>query len=134
MQRIMCKSKVHRATVTEANVDYVGSITLDTKLMRAADILPYEQVQVLNITNGSRLTTYAIEGRAGSGTVCMNGAAALLTAPGDIIIVMAFAAVEERELKSFKPRLVFVDSRNRIRRGPWQELPAGRGKRRPGRA
>jgi aspartate 1-decarboxylase len=127
MQRILCKSKIHRATVTEANVDYVGSITLDSRLMKAADILPYEQVQVLNITNGSRLTTYAIEGKAGSGTVCMNGAAALLTAPGDIIIVMAFAVLEERELRAFKPKLVFVDARNRIRAKPALEKAATKG-------
>jgi aspartate 1-decarboxylase len=123
MQRILCKSKIHRATVTEANVDYVGSITLDADLMKAADILPYEQVQVLNLTNGSRLTTYAIEGKAGSGMVCMNGAAALLTVPGDLIIVLAFGLVEDHELGGFKPSLVFVDRKNRQVRGPRTEEP-----------
>ena len=123
MQRILCKSKIHRATVTEANVDYVGSITLDSALMKAADILPYEQVQVLNINNGSRLTTYAIEGPAGSGMVCMNGAAALLTVPGDLIIVLAFAVMEDAEAKGFKPRLVFVDKGNRRVPGPREEKP-----------
>jgi aspartate 1-decarboxylase len=121
MQRIMCKSKIHRATVTEANVDYVGSITLDSALLKAADILPYEQVQVLNLNNGSRLTTYAIEGKAGSGMVCLNGAAALLTVPGDLIIVLAFGVMDDGELPGFQPKLVFVDGKNRIVKGPGKE-------------
>lgn len=123
MQRIMCKSKIHRATVTEANVDYVGSITLDSSLMKAADILPYEQVQVLNLTNGSRLTTYAIEGKANSGMVCLNGAAALLTVPGDLIIVLAFGVMEDSDLRDFSPKLVFVNGKNRRVKGPAKETP-----------
>src|SRR5260370_41665279 len=109
----MCKSKIHRAVVTEANVDYVGSITLDSKLRAAADILAYEQVQVLNLNNGSRLSTYAIEGRGGSGMVCLNGAAALLSSPGDLVIILGFGLFDDFELADFKPKLVFVDKKNR---------------------
>jgi aspartate 1-decarboxylase len=110
----MLKGKIHRLRVTEADLNYVGSITLDPDLMEAADILPYEQVHVLDIDNGNRLTTYAIPGEAGSGQVCINGAAAHLVHPGDITIVLAYAEYAEEELRNYLPRLVHVDERNRI--------------------
>jgi aspartate 1-decarboxylase len=110
----MLKGKIHRATVTEANVDYRGSITLDPLLMEAADILPFEQVHVLDITNGARLETYAIEGERGSGCVCLNGAAALLVHEGDLVIVVAYDLLTEEEARNHKPRLVYVNERNQI--------------------
>ena len=113
MFRIMMKSKIHRATVTEANVDYVGSVTLDSDLMKAADILPHEKVQIADITNGARLETYAIEGPRGSGVVCMNGAAARLVTKGDRVIIMSFADYNEDEVTRHRPRVVFVDDDNR---------------------
>ena len=114
MLRTFLRSKIHRATVTDANVDYVGSITLDSKLMRAAGLLPYEQVDVLNVSNGNRLTTYCIEGKAGSGEVCLNGAAALLCGKGDIVLVCAYAQLLEADLRSFEAATVFVDRRNKV--------------------
>lgn len=114
MFRRMLKGKIHRLRVTEADLNYVGSITLDPDLMEAADILPYEQVHVLDIDNGNRLTTYAIPGEAGSGQVCINGAAAHLVHPGDLTIVLAYADYTEEELRNYLPRLVHVDERNRI--------------------
>lgn len=111
----MCKSKIHRATVTDANLHYVGSITIDTELLTAADILPYEMVQVVNINNGERFETYAIEGEAGSGTVCLNGAAARLAVPGDLVIVIAYGLYTEEELKNWEPKVVHVDTTNKIR-------------------
>jgi aspartate 1-decarboxylase len=113
MQRTMLKSKIHRATVTDANVDYVGSITIDTDLMMAADILPYEKVHVVDVTNGARLETYAIEGASGSGAIEMNGAAARLVAKGDLIIIMSYAQVDEAEARKLRPTVVLVDERNR---------------------
>ncbi len=110
--RIMLKSKIHRATVTDANLNYEGSITIDRKLMEAADILPYEQVHVVDINNGNRLVTYAIEGE--SGEICLNGAAARLVHKGDIVIILAYTNVAENELRDFHPRLVYVDSKNQI--------------------
>lgn len=110
------RAKIHRATVTHANVDYVGSITLDPRLMRAAGLLPMEQVDVLNCANGSRLTTYCIEGREGSGEVGLNGAAALLCQPKDIVLVVAYAQLEARELAGFETRTVLVGPGNRVRR------------------
>lgn len=112
----MLKSKIHRATVTEASLDYVGSITLDADLMTAADILPHEQVQVLDITNGARFETYAIEGPPGSGVVCVNGAAARLVQPGDKVIVLTYAVVDEAEAErmSAGPIVVHVDEFNRM--------------------
>ncbi len=110
--RIMLKSKIHRARVTDANIDYEGSITIDKKLMEAADILPYEQVQVLNINNGARFTTYAIEGEKGE--ICLNGAAARLAAKGDIIIILSYCHVEDDEACNFMPKLVYVDEKNAI--------------------
>jgi aspartate 1-decarboxylase len=133
MMRIMLKSKIHRATVTATEVDYVGSLTLDAGLMEAADILPGEQIQILNLNNGSRLTTYVIQGRRGSGEVCLNGAAALLAAPGDLVILLAYGLFEDERAKNFKPKVVFVDGRNRQRRGGKTEKAAqkwpGKGKR-----
>lgn len=112
--RTMLKSKIHRATVCEANVDYEGSITLDPLLMEAADILPFEQVQVLDIANGARLTTYAIEGRRGSGDVTINGAAAHLVSPGDPVIILTYREMDEEAARCQRPRLVYVDEGNRI--------------------
>ncbi len=115
MRRRMLKSKIHRATVTEANVEYEGSVTIDADLLRAADILPYEAVNLWNCTNGNRLTTYAIAGEAGSGEICVNGAAAHLVKPGDILIIASFADVEDGEAQTWRARRVFVDSQNHIR-------------------
>jgi aspartate 1-decarboxylase len=109
----MLKSKIHRATVTDANIDYVGSITLDTDLLKAADILPFEKVHVVDIDNGARLETYAIEGTAGSGVVEMNGAAARLVHAGDKIIIMSYAQVSDEEARRLHPTVVMVDERNR---------------------
>jgi aspartate 1-decarboxylase len=111
MQRRMMKSKIHRATVTDANLHYVGSITLDTELMALADILEMEQVHILDIDNGARFETYAIPG--GPGDVCLNGAAARLVAPGDRIIVITYADYDEAELERYEPRVVHVDAANR---------------------
>jgi aspartate 1-decarboxylase len=114
--RIMLKSKIHRATVTGADVNYEGSVTLDPELMRAADIVPYEQVHVVDVNNGSRLVTYAIEGRPGAGEVVLNGAAARLVNTGDVVIVIAYRDVPETEVAVHKPRLVYVDAQNHITR------------------
>jgi aspartate 1-decarboxylase len=113
MQRTMLKSKIHRATVTRANVDYVGSITIDTDLLMAADILPYEKVHVVDIDNGARLETYAIEGDSGSGAIEMNGAAALLIGEGDRIIIMSYAQIDDAEARKLRPTVVLVDEQNR---------------------
>ncbi len=110
--RIMLKSKIHRACITEVNIDYEGSITIDKKLMEEADILPYEQVQVLDINNGARFTTYAIEGE--SGEICLNGAAARLAAKGDTIIILSYCHVEDNEAGNFIPKLVYVNAENAI--------------------
>lgn len=110
--RTMLKSKLHRATVTDANVDYEGSITLDPALMRAADILPYEQVHVLDVDNGARLETYAIEGRPGE--VCINGAAARLVDKGHRVIILTYRTVESLRAREVKPRLVYLNERNEI--------------------
>ena len=114
MMRILCKSKIHRATVTEANLNYEGSLTLDPLLMEAAGLVLFEQVHVLNLNNGERFETYLIEGERGSGTVCVNGAAARLVQVGDPIIVLAYALVPEDELSDFTARIVFVDEHNRV--------------------
>ena len=114
MRRTMCKSKIHRATVVDANLDYEGSITLDPVLMEAADLLPFEQVHVVNINNGARFETYTIVGQRGSGDVTLNGAAARLVQPGDKVIIISYGAYDEAELDSFEPKLVFVDGANRI--------------------
>lgn len=114
MQRTMCKGKIHRATVTQANLNYIGSITIDQDLLEAADIYPYEKVQVVNVTNGSRLETYAIAGARGSGVICLNGAAARLTAEGDIVIIISYGQFDEQEIRSLVPKVVFVDEQNRL--------------------
>jgi aspartate 1-decarboxylase len=110
----MLKSKIHRATVTDANINYEGSITIDRKLMTEADILPYEQVHVLNINNGARFTTYAIEGEEGSGEICLNGAAARLAVRGDIVIILTYTQVPEEQTKNYKPKVVHVNEKNII--------------------
>ena len=115
MMRTICKSKIHGAVVTEANLQYTGSLTLDPLLMRAADLVPYEQVHVVNVNNGARFETYCIEGVPGSGTVCLNGAAARLAVVGDKVIVISYAHVDEQELDRMAPRLVFVNEQNQIR-------------------
>jgi aspartate 1-decarboxylase len=112
--RTMLKSKIHRATVTGADIDYEGSITLDPDLMRAADILPFEQVHVVDITNGSRLVTYAIEGQPSSGDVVLNGAAARLVTKGDLVIILSYNDVRQEDLPEYRPTLVYVDGGNRI--------------------
>lgn len=114
MFRILCKSKIHRAIVTDANLNYEGSLTLDPLLMEAAGLFPFEQVHVLNLNNGERFETYLIEGERGSGTVCVNGAAARLVQIGDPVIVLAYAFVPEEELPQFEARIVFVDGENQI--------------------
>lgn len=113
ISRTMLKSKIHRATVTDANLNYVGSITVDMDLLDAADIRLYEHVHVVNINNGARFETYAIEGARGSGTICLNGAAARLAQPGDLVIVLSYAQYDEAELEGYEPLVVHVDERNR---------------------
>jgi aspartate 1-decarboxylase len=124
----MFKSKIHRATVTQADLDYEGSLTLDADLLEAADILPGEEVHVWNVTRGTRLTTYAMLGERGSGVVCINGAAAHLVAPGDLVIVATFAPMKDDEARRHRPKVVLVDAHNRIRDADATEVP-GPGKR-----
>lgn len=112
--RTMMSGKIHRATVTEANLDYEGSITLDPDLMEAAGILPYEQVHIVDVTNGARLETYAIQGQRGSREVCINGAAAHLVRRGDTVIIIAYQQMDEADARGAAPRKVFVDAKNRI--------------------
>lgn len=110
----MFKSKIHRATVTEANLNYVGSVTIDEDLLEAAGILPNEKVQIVNNTNGARLETYTIKGPRGSGVICLNGAAARLVQPGDNVIIISYALMEQREALEFRPTVVLVDDQNKI--------------------
>ncbi len=112
--RSMLKSKIHRATVTDANIDYEGSIAIDRGLMEAADIIPYEQVHVLNINNGARFTTYAIEGEKGSGEICLNGAAARLAVKGDLVIILTYSQVPEEQLRGYRPKIIHVNDKNQI--------------------
>jgi len=122
--RTMLKGKIHRARVTQVDVDYEGSITIDKSLMEASDILPYEQVEVLNINNGARFSTYAIEAEPNSGTICINGAAARLAAKGDIIIILSYCHLPDDEAINVIPRMVYVDENNRIvetKRKEWVE-------------
>jgi aspartate 1-decarboxylase len=112
--RTMLKSKIHRARVTDGNIAYEGSITIDKKLMEAADILPYEQVHILNVNNGARFHTYAIEGKENGGEICLNGAAARLVAKGDIVIILTYHELSEEETKNYHPKLVYVDAQNKI--------------------
>lgn len=123
MKRSLFKSKIHRATVTHADLTYEGSVTIDADLLQAADILPYERVHIWNATNGSRLETYAIPGPSGSGVVCINGAAARHAHPGDVVILATFADVDEAEARAWKPTVVRVDRTNRIVEGPAEERP-----------
>ncbi len=109
----MFKGKIHRATVTEANLNYVGSVTIDSDLLEASGILPGERVQIVNNNNGSRLETYTIKGQAGSGMICLNGAAARLVQPGDKVIIIAYAMMDAEEAKTFEPKVVFVDDDNK---------------------
>jgi aspartate 1-decarboxylase len=117
MLRSMLKSKLHRLKVTAADLDYEGSITLDPALLKAADILPFEAVHVWNITQGTRFQTYAMQGEPGTGVVCINGAAARLTKPGDLIIVATFVDLEDAAAKKLQPKIVLVDGENRVRQG-----------------
>ncbi len=115
MLRTVCKSKLHGAIVTEANVHYTGSLTLDAELMKAAHLVPYEQVHVVDVENGARIVTYCIEGPAGSGTVCVNGAAARLISAGDKVIIIAYVQVTSEELETFAPTIIMLDRQNRVR-------------------
>lgn len=115
MQRVMCRSKIHRATVTDANLEYEGSITLDPELLEAADVREYEKVQVVNLNNGARFETYTMRGVPGSGDVVLNGAAARLVQTGDRVIIMAYGVFDEAELEAFQPLVVLVDGKNRVR-------------------
>ncbi|MEJ2106689.1 MAG: aspartate 1-decarboxylase [Acidiferrobacteraceae bacterium] len=114
MQRTMLKAKLHRATVTRSELDYEGSVAIDERLLEAADIHEYERIEVYNVTNGERFTTYAIRAQEGSGTISVNGAAAHKANPGDVVIICSYANVDEKDLVNFKPRLVYVDEKNRV--------------------
>ena len=114
MERVMFKSKIHRATVTATNVDYEGSLTVDADLLEAADILPYEQIHVWDVSNGARLVTYALPGPSGSGQVCVNGAGAHLIKPGDLVIVATYSLMTGRKARKYEPTVVFVDGANKI--------------------
>ncbi|HYJ79669.1 MAG TPA: aspartate 1-decarboxylase [Longimicrobiaceae bacterium] len=116
MLRTMCKSKIHRATVTGADLNYVGSITIDPVLMEAADLLEFEQVHVVNVNNGARFETYVIPGVRGEGEICLNGAAARLAHVGDRVIVISYAQYDEAEMAEYRPSFIFVDEENRIAR------------------
>ncbi|MFA5200281.1 MAG: aspartate 1-decarboxylase [Candidatus Omnitrophota bacterium] len=116
MLRTMLKSKIHRATVTEANLYYQGSITLDEDLIKAADILENEKVEVLNLNNGQRLETYVIKGASGSGIVCLNGPAARGACPGDQVVIVTYVAVEDKEAKTIKPKIIKVNEKNKIKK------------------
>ena len=123
MRRRVFKSKIHRATVTDANLDYEGSVSIDESLMEAAGIWRYEEVHVWNITRGTRLTTYAIEGERDSGVVCINGAAAHQNKPGDLVILATFAEMDELEARAHRPKVVLVDAENRIVSSDAAEVP-----------
>lgn len=126
MRRSLFKSKIHRATVTHADLDYEGSISIDEDLMEAAGIWQYEQVHVWNITRGTRLVTYAIKGERGSGVICLNGAAAHQNKPGDLVILATFAEMDESEARVHRPKVVLVDAKNRIVTGDATEIPGPR--------
>jgi aspartate 1-decarboxylase len=114
MLRTMLKSKIHRATVTQADLHYVGSVTIDEDLMAAADLLPGEQVAIVDVTNGTRLETYVIAGEPGSGVLGINGAAAHLVKPGDLVIIISYGVMDDAEARGYQPRIVFVDGENRV--------------------
>ncbi|MGO4183489.1 aspartate 1-decarboxylase [Paenibacillus sp. MCAF9] len=122
MFREIHKSKIHRAVVTEANLNYVGSITIDQDILDASNILENEKVQVVNINNGARLETYVITGPRGSGMVCLNGAAARMVQPGDLVIIISYAMMEDHEARVYKPDVVIMDENNRIVTDKYQEL------------
>ncbi len=115
MLRTLLKSKIHRATVTDANLEYEGSISIDRELMDTADLLPHEKVEIYDITNGARLSTYVIEAERASGTIGINGAAAHLVKPGDQVIIASYVQMESSEAQTYEPRICFVDSENRLR-------------------
>lgn len=125
MNRFMFKSKIHRATVTQADLHYEGSLTVDTDLLEAADLLPYEKVAVVNVNNGERFETYVIPGESGSGVICLNGAAARKGAVGDLVIIISYSAMSDEEARVHRPTVVHVDSNNRIV-GTSNEQLAGR--------
>ena len=114
MFRTMMKAKIHRATVTEANLNYVGSITIDKKILDALDLLPNEKVQIVNNNNGTRLETYIIEGEPGSGVICLNGAAARLVQPGDVVIIISYAMMTDEQARTHQPKVAIVDENNQI--------------------
>ena len=115
MRRTLLKSKIHRATVTDANLEYEGSITIDERLMQAADMVEFEQVQIYNVSNGHRLTTYVIRGEPGSGTICLNGAAAHLASRDDLVIIASYASYSPEEVAVHRPRVILVDEHNQLR-------------------
>ena len=115
MFRMMMKSKIHGATVTEANLKYTGSITIDKELLKASKIAPHERVQIVNLHNGTRVETYVLEGLPGSGTICMNGAAARWAEVGDKVIIISYALMAEKEIKRHLPQVIFVDDKNKIK-------------------
>lgn len=123
MWRIMMKSKLHRATVTEANLNYIGSITIDSDLMAQAEILPNEKVQVVNNNNGARFETYTIAGPAGSGVICVNGAASRLVESGDIVIIIAYGIYNDAEARSHKPKVILLDRQNKVEALLTEEQP-----------
>lgn len=116
MQRIMLKSKIHRATVTDANLNYEGSITIDEGLMTSADLVPFEKVAIYNVSNGERFSTYAIKGKKGSGVICLNGAAARKVSKGDLIIIASYVMVGDAESKKWAPKCVHVDGKNKMKK------------------
>lgn len=116
MLRVLMKSKIHGATVTEANLRYTGSITIDKNLLKASDICPFERVQIVNLHNGTRVETYVLEGQPGSGTICMNGAAARWAEIGDRVIIISYGLMMPAEIKKHKPKIIFVDDKNRIKK------------------
>lgn len=118
MLRMMMKSKIHSATVTEANLRYTGSITIDKNLLKKSNIGPFERVQIVNLHNGSRVETYVLEGPAGSGTICMNGAAARWAEVGDKVIIISYALLTDREIRKHRPTVIFVDDQNRVKGKP----------------
>lgn len=120
----MMKSKIHRVRVTEANLNYIGSVTIDSELLEAADILPNEKVAIVNNNNGARLETYVIPGKPGSGEICLNGAAARLVQPGDIVIIMTYAMMDDQEIKNYTPRVLIMNpENNKILETLHQETP-----------
>ena len=116
MIRVLMKSKIHGATVTEANLRYTGSITIDKELLKVTDICPFERVQIVNLNNGSRVETYVLEGAPGSGTICMNGAAARWAEVGDKVIIISYALLTNQEMKKHRPKVLFVDDKNRMKK------------------